>query len=132
MFNPSTFKLAPLPSWQYSYRLMFSQERGKVNVPFETCVEHAYWGIPQGSKTPKDWDLIIEGYYLAVSSKGRLNVDDGTVDVPNLITSATGEDGRTLYHCFIAAFQDYAHVHGRQHEKLHPSWYEVVANFVVK
>ena len=131
MFNPNRFKTAPLSSWQYPFRLMFSQERGRVNVHYDVSGKHSSWDIPSGCRTPKDWDVLIEGYYLAVSSKGTLNVDDGTVDAPNLITSACGEDDRTLYHCFIAAFQDYFHVHGRHHPKLHASWYEVVNNFVV-
>lgn len=130
MFNPTTFKLAPLPSWQYPFRLMFSREHGQVNIPYEIGGKFGHWCIPQGSKLPEDWDVIIEGFYLAVSDRGILNVEAGTKDAFNIVSSACEEDDRSLYDCFMIALQHYQFEHNKHHPKLHPSWYDIVNNFV--
>lgn len=130
MFNPNRFKTAPLSAWQYPFRLMFSQEYGRVNVRYDVSGEHSHWGIPSGCRTPEDWDVIIEGFCLAVSDRGILNVEAGTKDAFDLVSSACEEDDRSLYDCFMIALQHYQFEHNKHHPKLHPSWYDIVNNFV--
>ena len=113
-------------SWQSYYNHLFSTNRDKVtcNIMFKT---DDYRLVPWGAADPKDWDVIIPGFCLAVGVGGVLNVDSGTPDDPKIETSAMREDTRTLMDCFKYALRDYYYINGNTHyPKIHPSWHEWV------
>lgn len=114
---------APKPlSWQSYYNHLLSTNRDEVtcNIMFDN---DDYRLVPWGAAAPKDWDVIIPGYWLAVSISGILNVDSGGPSCPNIETSAIDEEKRTLKDCVRFALRDYYYTHNAHYPKVHPSWY---------
>jgi len=109
-------------SWQSHYNMLFASDRNRVtcNLMFKT---DDYRLVPFGCRDPKDWDVIIPGFYLAVGVGGVLNVDSGTPDDPMIETSAMREDTRTLMDCFRHTLSDYYYTHKEHYSKVHPSWH---------
>ena len=118
--------------WQVAYQVMFSQPKDAVSFDYDS--DSSFRQLPLGCDNPKDWDGILKGdgirIRLAVSPGGRLNLDDGTEENPNIVTPAIGEDTRGLRDCFILALREWWVIAGEHHPKLHSSWYEMVETFV--
>lgn len=127
-FDPASFTVAPLPSWQGMCRMIFSREPGVVNWGYEL-------GDPRnlfdGCREPKDWDKVFDGYYLGVAGDQALAVDvTDTVEViGDVYFPNKANVYLTLMGCFAFALHEYWVVNEVHHPKLHAGWHEAIETF---
>jgi hypothetical protein len=120
--KPKKFTAKRTKTWQYDYKLLFSKERGTVNIQFGLSQRK----VPFGTDAPKDGDLIFDNYGLCWKKFG---IDVFRKDELELISPAIGNESRTLMDCWRIALADYYMEHDAHWPELHPSWYEWVETY---
>jgi hypothetical protein len=110
-------------------RMIFSRAPGEVNWGYEL-------GDPRnlfdGCREPKDWDKILDGYYLGVASDQHLSVDvtDTAEVIGDLYSPNKADVYLTLMGCFAFALHEYWIMNEQTHHpKLHAGWYETIEAF---
>ena len=111
--------------WQTSFMIMMKAPKGQVNIMYDNLDQR---GKPWDCREPQDWDALPGGCRLAMTSYGKLNVDCGTKEYPDIISEMQPERTRTFFDCFLIAFRWYWICNSEHDPRLHPSWYEDVEN----
>jgi len=119
----TNFKAPSKGHWQTAFMMMLKAPKGVVNVNYELDDNRC---LPSGCREPKDWDKLPCDCSLAIDSIGRLCVDVGDKDSPDIIGDMRPEIPRTLLDCFLSAFRWYWMCNSQHDPRLHSSWYEDV------